>query len=116
MEIERIDDIVVTRHLTLRNSDKDVLIQIGRPLKFPDGQDYFCPYQVIGLKDDAVKYAAGVDQLQALMLTLKKIGVELYTCAEYRSGQLYWLEISNQDLGLPIPDGIILEELKLRPK
>lgn len=50
MKLDRIDDIIVTRQLTLSDSEAHVIIKVGRPVKFPDGQDYFCPYQCLVLK------------------------------------------------------------------
>lgn len=108
MELDCIDNVIVTREFALSESARPVIVEIGRPAKFPDGQDYYCPYRVVGLGNDRVRYAGGVDQVQALLLTLKKIGAELYTCAEYKSGKLYWLEAGNNDLGFPTPDGFSL--------
>lgn len=112
MKLERIDDPVISRHLMLRDPDAGVFVKIGRPAEFPDGGGYHCPYQVLGLGNEGVKRAGGVDELQAVVLTLKKIAIELYTSAEYRCGRLYWLEKGNMDLGFPIPDGFTLDELK----
>lgn len=55
-------------------------------------------------------YAYGVDALQALQLTLKKIGTDLYTSNEYKIGALSWVGKSNSgDLGFPVPD--VLKDL-----
>ncbi|HNB25705.1 MAG TPA: hypothetical protein PLR41_02010 [Alphaproteobacteria bacterium] len=111
MKLKQIDDVIIVRHLALRNSDVGVVVKIGRPAKFPDDGGYYCPYQFLGLGDERVRYAGGADELQSVILALKKIGIELYTSAEYRCGRLYWLEQDNKDLGFPLPDGVTLEDL-----
>jgi hypothetical protein len=105
MKIDRIHDVVLSRILRLAGSDAPVLITVGRPEQFPDSHDYFCPYQVTGLGRDHVRYGAGVDPMQAMLLTLKMIGADVYSSAAYKAGKLSWLEEGNPDLGLPVPEG-----------
>jgi hypothetical protein len=100
-----IADPIVTRHLGLAGSTTGVTVEIGRPQAYPDGANYFCPYRILGLEDDHVRSAGGVDQIQALVLALQRIGAFLYTSAVYKAGQLYWLEPGNKDLGFPTPSG-----------
>ena len=49
-------------------SSREVTVRIGIPE--PDERDSRCPFQVKGLSNDAVRYAYGVDSLQALNLAL----------------------------------------------
>ena len=107
MKLEQIAEVIAVRRLALKDSETSVALEIGRPEKFPDGEDYFCPYRVVGLGNDKVRYAGGVDAVQALLLALKKVGAQLNTCAEHRDGRLYWLEADSRDLGLPLPDGMV---------
>ena len=80
---------------------------IGKPEKFPDADDYYCPYQIVGVGNERVRYAGGIDAVQALELTLKMIGTDLYTSGEAQSGALSWMGGSKKgDLGFPVPDGL----------
>src|SRR5436190_1932100 len=47
-------------------SSREVTIRIGIPER--EQRDSRCPFQVVGLSNDAVRYAYGVDSLQALIL------------------------------------------------
>jgi hypothetical protein len=82
-----------------------VIVKIGVPQRYPEGEeDYFCPYQILGIGDERVRYGSGIDALQALMLTLKMIGADLYTTPEAKSGALSWVGQSVKgDLGFPVP-------------
>lgn len=100
-----IADPIVTRHLRLAGSTTGVTVEIGRPQAYPDRRDFYCPYRILGLEDDHVRSAGGVDQIRALVLALQRIGARLYSSAAYQAGQLYWLEAGNKDLGFPTPPG-----------
>lgn len=83
-----------------------VSVAIGKPEKFPDADDYFCPYQVTGIGNGKVRYAGGVDAVQALLLALKMIGADLYTSKEAQAKQLSWSAGENGNLGFPVPDSL----------
>ena len=48
-------------------SSREVTIRIGIPER--EQRDSRCPFQVVGLSNDAVRYAYGVDSLQANLLS-----------------------------------------------
>ena len=103
MDLMSVGDVFATRTLSL--SGKDVVsIIIGKPQPFPDGNGYYCPYQILGLGNQKVRYAGGEDTVQALFLTLTKIGTILYTSTESKAGLLTWS--GSRDLGLPVPNSI----------
>ncbi|MFL6621613.1 MAG: DUF6968 family protein [Sulfurifustis sp.] len=77
---------------------------MGKPEPFDDGINHYCPYQVIGIGRDDVRYAGGVDGVQALQLALKMIGADLYTSQEAQAGKLSWGGGKNLDLGFPVPE------------
>ena len=59
--------IIAERRFKVRGlSSREVVIRIGVPEQ--QERDSRCPFQVIGLSNDAVRYAYGVDSLQALIL------------------------------------------------
>jgi hypothetical protein len=104
MKIESIGPVLCGRELTLRDGHP-VGVIMGMPQRFPDGHDdYFCPFQIIGIGNDKVRYGVGVDAVQAVWLTLQMIGARLHTSSEAKSGALSWLGQSN--LGFPVPDSI----------
>lgn len=104
MKLDTVGPIIATRTLTLAKKGS-VKVTIGKPEKFPDGGDYYCPYQITGIGSGKIKYAGGVDSVQALFLALQNIGTDLYTSDEAKSGSLKWLDTEpHADLGFPVPD------------
>ncbi|MEJ0009448.1 MAG: hypothetical protein WDN72_02320 [Alphaproteobacteria bacterium] len=81
-----------------------VTITIAKPQKFPDSKDYYCCYNIAGIGNEKIKYAGGVDAIQALELALKQIGTDLYTSPHARAGDLHWF--GSRNLGFPVPDTI----------
>ncbi len=101
MNLQNVGTIIAIRQLDLADGRK-VTITIGKPEPFPDDVNYYCPYQIIGIKRDKVRYAGGVDAVQALQLALKMIGADLETSDEARAGVLSWKGGSKKsDLGFP---------------
>jgi len=107
MKLNDVGQILGTRTLNLGES-QTVIVTLGAPQKYPESEDdYFCAYQIVGIGDGRVRYAIGIDALQALFLTLKKIGADLYTTPEAKSGALSWVgQAVKGDLGFPVPDAI----------
>lgn len=107
MLINGLGDVVTNRSLSIiGDAVKKIEIKIGKPQKFEDHSDYYCPYQIIGMGNDRIKYAIGIDGIQALQLTLSRIGSDLYTSEEGKKGNLRWIGDENGDLGFPVPDSI----------
>jgi len=66
-----------------------------------------CPYQILGTGDEKVRYAGGVDAVQALQLAMEKIGAELYFKLDRQlGGKLRWEAGQQGDLGFPLPPGV----------
>lgn len=107
MNLDNVGTIIASRKLFI-NGEHEVTITIGKPKKFDEGeQDYYCPYHITGIGNEKVKYAGGIDAIQALIFTLQRIGAILYTSDEYKNGNLEWLEKSKKpDLGLLVPDNM----------
>ncbi len=104
MQLKDIGVQIASRELDANG--KKVVVVIGRPEKFPDGEDYYCPYQIVGIGSERVKYAGGIDAVQALQLALKKIGTDLYTSQEAQAKQLLWAGGEPGDFGFPVPDSL----------
>jgi hypothetical protein len=103
MKIESVGTIIATRELALA-SGKKVSVIIGKPKKIPDNGGYYCPYQIVGMGKEKVRYAGGVDGVQSLLLALEMIGADLYTSKEAKAGTLSWDGGGNGNLGFPVPD------------
>lgn len=103
MKLQNVGTVIATRQLDLADGRK-VTVTIGKPEKFPDGVNYYCPYQITGIKRDKVRHSGGVDAVQALELALKMIGADLYTSDEAQAGMLSWEGGSKKgDFGFPGP-------------
>lgn len=78
-----------------------VVVRIGKPLPDPlPGGDWFCPGQILGLGDEAVRASFGIDSLQAFLLSVYGIRLSLRERAEAASVTLDWL--GQPDLGLKV--------------
>lgn len=106
MEILNLGEVIATRNLYLIGSSSKIEIKIGKPARFSDAFDYYCPYQIIGIGTEKIKYAGGIDAVQALWLALHKIGAELYTSREAKTGLLRWEGDENGILGFPVMDNL----------
>lgn len=105
MQLKDVGMQIATRVLDV--GGKRVTVVIGKPEKFPDAEDYYCPYQIVGLGNERVRYAGGVDAVQAMLLALKMIGTDLCTSPEAQAKQLTWQGgQSPGDLGFPVPESV----------
>jgi hypothetical protein len=84
----------------LGRPDLEVRVRLGVPRSFPDDplNNYYCPYQVTGIGDAKVRYAGGVDSLQALELALHLLPTELDRLRQEYPG-LGWLDAPDGDYG-----------------
>jgi hypothetical protein len=103
MKLDNIGITIATRELDLDGKEK-VLIKIGMPQEFPEGGSFFCPYRILGIGRGKVRYAGGVDPVQAVELALKCIATDLYTSPEFKADRLRHLGMRN--LGFPTADAI----------
>ena len=75
----------------------EVVVEIQRPV--PDQSDYRCDYSIGWPDGQKLSHAMGVDSVQALVLALKKLAVDISTSDEALSGRLTWLD-NNDNFGL----------------
>ena len=108
MKLNDVGIVVATRELRLAGG-KAVTVAVGKPEKFPDSEDYYCPYQILGLGNERIRRAGGIDAVQALELALKMIGTDLCTSKEAQAGELSWSGGKKGDFDFPVPD--VLREL-----
>jgi hypothetical protein len=103
VKLNDLGQVIATRVLAL-GGGAQVTIRLGRPERFSDSEDYYCPYEIRGMDAQHARYAGGVDSVQALDLALKAIGAILYTSRECQAKQLTWN--GSEDLGFPVPDSL----------
>lgn len=106
MYLENVGQVLAERRLELdaavKGRRQEVTVLIGAPRPLPGSNDYFCAYQIVGLADETVRYAGGVDGAQALYLAMEAVGTYLSSTSEARSGRLTWY--GEQALGFPVRD------------
>lgn len=106
MKLQNVGVVIATRELLLDGNQR-IEVLIGKPEPCPDGIDWYCPHQVLGILSNKVRYAIGVDPMQALVLGLSMVGALLYTSDEYEAGRLTWdCGAVKGDLGIPVPPNI----------
>ena len=93
--------IVAERRLNVvGRADLEVWVRLGMPRPFPDDprENYYCPYQITGIGDTKVRYAGGVDAVQALELALHLLPTELDRIRAQQPG-LRWEDAPEGDYG-----------------
>ena len=85
------------------SGDQDVPVRLFQPEQ-NDGA-WICRYEIDWPNEKWSRFAAGVDSVQALILALQKIGVEIYTSSYHQSGSLRWLE-RQSEYGFPVPSNV----------
>lgn len=97
MDIHEIGESIAERTLVMGTDE--VVVTIGKPQPFDDGEDYFCPYSIAHAGQKKVSYAGGMDAVQALQLTMKKIGTDLAHLAKTQGVPISWLPDTPGDTG-----------------
>lgn len=98
-------DVLLKRELKFE-FNKIINISIYTPVVNDDGS-YSCSFQISGFKSDKIRKSVGVDGVQAVILSLKKIGSEFYSSDEYKDKKITWeCELFEGDLGFPNLEGL----------
>jgi len=99
MKITEIVNPIATR--TLSAGSDDVVVTIGKPELFKDGNDYYCPYAIDFLGKKKMSYAGGADAVQAIQLAMQKIGVDLAYLKTPSNEPISWIGGGPGDTGFP---------------
>lgn len=99
MDIHEVSEPIAKR--TLMMGAEEVIVTIGKPQLFDDGEDYFCPYSIEYAGQKRVSYAGGMDAVQALQLAMKKVGTDLAHIARSQGIPISWLPDTPGDTGFP---------------
>jgi hypothetical protein len=97
--------VILNRMLKIIDAEgrqSDVPVKIYLPVDA--GDHWQCEYE-IGWPDSTRRSKGyGIDSIQSLLITLQKVGIEIYTSTAHESGTLMWLERSD-GYGFPLPAG-----------
>jgi hypothetical protein len=104
MRLETVGKVVAERTLDLdanaNGARSEIRVLFGAPKRIPGSTDVYCPYQILGLGDETVRYTEGVDGAQAMYLAMEAVGTTLNGTPEMRSGRLTWY--GERSLGFPV--------------
>lgn len=107
MKLNNLGEIIAVRRLFLEGEEpasSNILVKLGKPRQFADSTDYYCPYQIIGIGDENIRYAGGIDAVQALQLAFRALAIDLYIGLNREfDNRLRWEGDENGDLGFPRP-------------
>jgi hypothetical protein len=94
---------MATRLLTLRHDGAEVAvpIQIERPEQDSSGA-WFCRYEIAWPHGRWSSAGWGFDAVQAVLLTMRKIGTEIYMSEYHNSGKLMWTA-PGRGYAFPVP-------------
>lgn len=88
--------VIAERELHSATAEKQVRIRIGRPQKTKH-EDFITPYQISGVGDEKIRYAAGFDAVQSLQLVFRMIGADIACLKDLK---LTWAD--RDDAGFPV--------------
>ena len=92
--------LIAELSLDLLGARDKVTVRLFAPEKLEDGPGWRCRFE-IGNPIDYGRYIYGESSLQALILALKILSVELYCSDEYKEGRLGIIGKFEGYLGLP---------------
>jgi len=105
----KLGKVIATRILVLKGRQKKMInVYLGAPQKV--GQDWACPYRIVGLERPKTGYSFGVDAFQALALMSESIRATL----EATGKKFFWLDGAPWDLAFPRTVPVITESLTRR--
>jgi hypothetical protein len=94
---------IATRTLTLQEGETQIKIPVR--LFAPQPQDvsaWSCRYDIGWPEGTKSREVWGVDQFQAIILTLQAIGTDIYASRYHRSGNLFF-DAPGKGYGFPVP-------------
>jgi hypothetical protein len=101
MMIDDIGEVIAERTLKRPVDGGDpgtVVVRLGKPQPFLDASGFYSPFEVVGLGERKIQYAAGADAFQSLQLVLRMISALLHHCRHESSVEMFFLE-PGDDLG-----------------
>lgn len=93
---------IATRTLRIveGEDEQEVIVRLFMPED--DGDAWKCAYEIGWPGKPRIYHAVGQDAVQALLLAMQQVGIELYTSAQHNAGTLV-LDVPGQGYGFPVP-------------
>ena len=101
MYLAKIEEIIATRRFSIVGEAQEIMVTIGKPQPDEDSVGYYCPFQISGVGLEKIKYAKGLDAVQALYGAMFLIGADLQFLSESLSKTLRWEGDETGGLGFP---------------
>lgn len=114
IKLNKIKNEIAVRILYSVDGKKKVKVILGKPGRLPKSSLYYCPYQIKGIGDECVRWAAGIDAICSIQFAIDMIGSELYTTKEAKTGRLRWKAGRGRDLGFPTLKDLSVKEALLK--
>lgn len=89
-------EIIAERYLEAKDEvgeEREIIVRIGKPIPDPSPDmngAWCCPYEIVGFANNYLDAAFGEDSVQALVLGLQKIVIELSNQREAEKIELTW--------------------------
>jgi len=102
MEINSLGEVIAERRLSMTSRDGQqvaITVKLGKPVEFPEGSGYYAPFQITGIGSEKIKYAGGVDAIQAIQLAMKMVAATLNALQDQQAVELSWEAGDEGDLG-----------------
>lgn len=80
MHLEELGEIGAVPEMYIADeagSERKIQVLVGKPKPFPESSGSYCRFQIVGVGDEEIRYAAGVDAMQSLQLVMVIIGATL---------------------------------------
>ena len=103
--LDNLGEIIARRELRFTDKEgvkRTLVVLIGKPRASQDSDSHYCPFQISGLGSEEIKYAVGIDSVQALQLVMVMIGANLRFLEQELGGGVNWEGSDKGDLGFPV--------------
>lgn len=101
MALGELGEPIAEREFVICDADGNesrAVARIGRPHPDQSEEDWVCPYEIVVAGKRKAFRIYGVDSIQALVLALKTVDVELEVRAKQLGGVLMWLGSPHQSV------------------
>jgi hypothetical protein len=97
--------LMAIRSLKAYHANEEIDVQVRLYMPEQDDQAWICKYEIGWPTGEKRSVARGVDAIQAILLALYKIGIEIYTSDYHKAGQLIWLA-KGRGYGFPVSKSV----------
>jgi hypothetical protein len=101
----QLGEVIATRELSIKQSDQSkrtVIVKLGKPIRFPESNDYYAPFQITGIGNETVLCAGGIDAFQAIHEVMRVIGAQLMALQDTAKMRFTWIGDESGGVGFPL--------------